>query len=175
MATMSSAGSSDASKDQLKEIARGAAERSAARRAEELKRNEQAKLEHERRFQAGVAALEESVLPLLEQAKLAFESERVPVEIITNFENSGAPQPQVAFECAGPFWSNSHGNVELAVSDRAIFYHDGADFHVGMAKSFSKQASGRTRIEGDVAPQVLAAIEKVVDSFFRDVERRCRY
>lgn len=172
---MSSADRSNVTKDQLKEIARAAAQRSAVNRAAEIKRLEQTKLEHERRFANGVLALQSSIIPLLEQAKLAFESERVPVEIITNFDSSSAPQAQVVFACSGSYWSNSHGNVELAVSESAIFCHDGTDFYVAIAKSFSTQASGRTRIQGEVAPQVLAAVEMVIDSFFHDVERKCRY
>lgn len=164
----------DAPKDPLQEIARKAAERSVARRAEEAKRREQARLDHERRFATAAEALRTSVLPLLERARVAFESEGVPVEIIPNFEETSSPQAQVAFGCAGSFWSNAHGAVDLAVSSRAVFFHDGTNFHVGMAKSYSKQVTGRTRVEGDVEPQVLAAVEEVVESFFRDVERRCR-
>jgi hypothetical protein len=174
MATDGSADSSNAPENQLKKIARAAAERSAARRAALDKKAEQARAEHERRFKIAAAALENEIAPLLEQAKLAFESEGVPVEIITNFEEVGAPQAQVAFQCAGPFWSNAHGAVDLATSDRAIFSHDGTDFNVGIGKSFSKQVTSRTRIEGEVTPQVLKAVEAVVDSFFLDVERRCR-
>lgn len=172
--TTQPAGGADLPNDQLKEIARAAAQRSAARRAEEAKRIEQARLDHEQRFATAVAALKAEVIALLEQAKLAFESEGMPVHITTNFEHTGAPQANVTFECSGPFWSNSHGAVEFAVSSRAIFFHDGTDFHLGIAKSFSKQATSRARVEGDVAPRVLAAVEEVVESFFRDVERRCR-
>lgn len=164
----------DGPDDKLKEIARGAVERSVARRAEEAKKIEQARLEHERRFATAVAALELSLIPLLEQAKLAFESEGMPVAISTNFENTNAPQAHVTFECCGPFWSDAHGTVDLAASNKALFFHDGTYFHSGIAKSYSKQVTNRSRVEGDLEPQVLAAVEEVVESFFRDVERRCR-
>jgi len=169
------AGGRDEPEHQFKEIARAALERSATRRAAEVKKVEHAKLEHERRFAAAVDALKLSVIPLLERAKLAFESEGVPVEILTNFAEAGAPQAHVVFECCGRFWSNAHGEVELAASDRAVFFHDGTDFHVGIAKSFSKRPDSRSRVDDDIAPRVLAAVEVVVDSFFQDVERRCRY
>lgn len=174
MATTESDGGKSVPEDQLKEIARAAVERSLARRADEARRQEQARLDHERRFAVAVTALNSEIIPLLEQAKLAFQSEGVPVEIVTNFEETGAPQAQVAFECCGPFWSNMHGEVELAASDKAIFYHDGSNFHWGVAKSFSNHATNRTRIDGEIEGKVLAAVEEVVESFFRDVERRCR-
>ena len=163
-----------ASNDQLKSIARAAAERSSARRNEEARRSEEARLAHERRFEIAVAALEAGVIPILEQAKLTFESESMPAEISTNFGNRGAPRAHVVFECSGSFVSDMHGKIDLAASDRAIFFHDGTDLHFGIAKSFSTDVATRTRIDGDVRPQVLAALEEVVESFFRDVERRER-
>jgi hypothetical protein len=98
----------------------------------------------------------------------------MPAEIITNFDNRGAPRAHVVFECSGPFVSDMHGQIDLAASDRALFFHDGTDLHFGIAKSFSTDVATRTRIDGDVRPQVLAALEEVVESFFRDVERRER-
>jgi len=38
----------------------------------------------------------------------------------------------------------------------------------------SKQAAGRARVDGAIARPVLGAVEEVVESFFVDVERRCR-
>ena len=165
----------NASSNPLKDIARAAAERSAARRAEEAKRTEQARLAHERRFAAAVAALEAGVIPILEQAKLTFESESMPAKISTNFEFRSSPQAHVIFECCGRFLSDAHGEVELAASDRALFFHDGTDLHMGIAKSFSTEVASRTRVQGDIVPQVLAALEEVVESFYRDVERRERH
>lgn len=164
----------NASSQQLKGIARAAAERSAARRAEESRRTEEARLAHERRFATAVAALELGVIPILEQARLTFESESMPAQISTNFEHTSSPQAHVVFECCGRFLSDVHGEVGLAASDRALFFHDGTDLHVGIAKSFSTDVASRTRVDGDVRPQVLSALEEVVESFFRDVERRER-
>lgn len=164
---------SSAPDDQLKDIARAAAERSAVRRNEQARRSEEARRAHERRFASAVAALEAIVIPILEQARLTFESENMPAEISTNFESTGAPRAHVVFECSGPFVSDT-GKLDLAASDRAIFFHDGTDLAVGIAKSFSTDVFSRSVIEGDPRPQVLAALEEVVESFFRDVERRER-
>lgn len=160
---------------QLRDIARLAAERSTARLEAESRRMEQTRVEHARRFHAAVVALDTSVIPLLEQAKVAFESEGVPTRLSTNFDNAGASQACVTFDCSGSFWSDSHGQVDLAVSDRAVFYHDGTDFFVGIAKSYSDQAARRSKIEGDIAPAILSVVEQVVESFFLAVERRCRH
>lgn len=98
----------------------------------------------------------------------------MPAEIRTNFDNRGAPRAHVVFECSGPFVSDMHGQIDLATSDRVLFFHDGTDLHFGIAKSFSTDVAAHTRIDGDVRPQVLAALEEVVESFSRDVERRER-
>lgn len=175
MARDSSTEGLDATVHRLKDIARSAAERSAERYTEESRRRDQTERDHQKRLAIAVTALQSIVIPLLEHVQIAFESEGIPVEIIDNFDNKNAPQAHVGFECCGPFCSDSHGAVDLAVSDRAVFYHDGTSFHFGVAKSFSDQAGRRTCIEGDITQAVLAAIEEVAESFFRSVERRCRY
>ena len=144
------------------------------RRVDENKRFKEARLAHERRIATAVAALQADVIPVLENAKLTFESEGMPAQISNNFEHSGAPQAHVVFECCGPFVSDAYGKIDLAASNRALFFHDGTDLQVGIAKSFGTEVASRARVAGDVVPHLLAALEQVVESFYLDVERRCR-
>lgn len=140
----------------------------------EQKRAQQVRADHERRFAAGVAALKLAVLPLLEKAQDAFRFEGIPVGISTSFNPSHAPQPHVSFECCGSFKGADHGEIELAVSDRALFFHDGTSIKFGLAKSYSTYVAIRTTLEADGGSQIVSALCVVADSFFRDVERRCR-
>src|ERR671927_271754 len=86
------------------------------------------KVERTKIIEDGVACLQIYVLPMLEQAKSAFESEGISVHIRQNFDvhHYCNVKPSLVFVCAGPSKQNKRGGISEPKSIPAFFSSDGA-------------------------------------------------
>lgn len=146
-----------------------AQQRSAERKEQLRRRDEAIAREQQRRWDEGVALLNDQVRPLVERALQACVEEGIPAILEDNFHEKAAT-PRLLFYCSAPGTEHNGQPVLGAESIKLVLESDGKSVRAGTASSFSTYADGM-KICDDIDETVTTLFSAVLESYFESCER----
>lgn len=158
----------------FEQIATLARERDKAKAEEERRQRDNEYEERLHRTQAGIKQLDAGIVPLLENAKQAFEKEGIPCVIRSDYDvvNYINRLPSVIFQCVGPKKKNRSGGESEPKSVPVFVSSDGDQVEVGLGDShfarYPKKTLARAGV-GEIEESIAKALETAVSSYFSEI------
>lgn len=143
-----------------------------ARAAKNAEKGAQEQRQRDEFVDKAIAALETTVLPILERARADFAKHSVEARIAKHYDvrNYAKRSPSLRFSCFSPKRASDGYQMETPA---AFFHCDGSRVAIGRGKeSFDREPTlsmGDTPL-ADVEKKIAEALEKVITGYFEMIE-----
>jgi hypothetical protein len=136
---------------------------------------EHERLLRERTFAKAVAALQASIVPVLQRARAELAIDGLPLVIEDNFRSQAHGRAaEVSIRIVGPDIPSRHSGRVTPESAPAFFSHDGSTLSFAMGRRGAQLADNVRPVLGDPTAAIEHAIAQAAASYFADIEAAAR-
>jgi len=132
---------------------------------------EHERLLRERGFTKAVAALQASVVPVLQRARAELATDGIPLVVEDNFRSPAQGRAaEVSIRIVGPDIPSRHSGRVTPESVPAFFSHDGTTLSFAMGRRGAQLAENVRPVLGEPTAAIEHAIAQMAASYFADIE-----